>query len=435
MANFTILKALGLFVWLGLAFASLASCGLTYPALKPTSIDAANQIAAYITKNRAESQIDSDLSRAGIDTFARVFDRILRDYVRSVDKGNLLLAARNGIRDHYPQPQRIKSNKLLMAAIDGMLHSLDKHSSYLDPQELKAMQNQIKGQFGGLGIRVQKHKRGIIVVTPIAGTPASKAGIRSGDLITHANNRTLAKTSLTTAVRLLRGKAGEAINLQIERAGSSTLSLRIVRDIIKIIDIRSRLDRNVGYIQIRTFTRNISQRTQNAVTSLKAKAGRSLRGFILDLRNNPGGPLNEAVLISDMFLENGRIVSTHGRNKNIVHEANPGDIAKGLPIVILINKGSASASEIVASALQDHRRAVLIGEKSFGKGTVQQLIPLGKNDALRLTTATYLTPSGQSVDGGIEPDMTIALDPEYKGDEQFEQAIKAIYELFRDYGP
>jgi carboxyl-terminal processing protease len=415
---------------LSLTFLSLASCGLVNERPSRDSIAAANQIAVDILAHRAAPDLGIKLSSPALATFARVFDRIRRDYVRPVVDSELLDAAQKGLRDKYPQPQGIEDDKLVMAAIDGMLLSLDKYSSYLDPPELKAMRDRLHGQFGGLGIRVRKHEKGLLIVSPIEDTPAEKAQLKSGDVITHAGENPLAKISLSAAVRMMRGEVGTKIRLTIARENMDTFAVTITRDIIKVAGVRSRLENDVGYIRVSAFNRHVSRRVVAAVDDIHAQAGQKLRGFVLDFRNNPGGPFDEAVYISDSFLESGRIVSTKGRDNEEHHDAKPGDLANGLPIVVLINGGSASASEIVAGALHDHHRAVLMGKRSFGKGTVQQLIPLGGQDALRLTTAIYLTPSGKSVDGGIEPDKTVESDPDREGDEQLNRAIEMVREMF-----
>jgi carboxyl-terminal processing protease len=334
------------------------------------------------------------------------------------------------LRDKYPQPQGVEDDKLVMAAIDGMLQSLDIYSSYLDPPELKAMRDRLRGRFGGLGIRVRKHEQGLLIISPIENTPADKAGLKSGDVITHADGSPLAKTTLSTSVRMLRGEVGTPIRLTIAREITNTFTVTVTRDIIKVGGVRSRVENDVGYIRVSAFNRHVSRRVVTAVAGIHAQAGHKLRGFVLDFRDNPGGPFDEAVYISDSFLESGRIVSTKGRDNEEHHDAEPGDLANGLPIVVLINGGSASASEIVAGALHDHRRAVLVGKRSFGKGTVQRLIPLGSHGALRLTTAIYLTPSGKSVDGGIMPDTIVESDPGREGDEQLNRAIEMVREMF-----
>ena len=415
---------------LSLVFLSLASCGVINDRPSRDSVAAANQIAVDISAHRAAADLGTELSSPALATFARVFDRVRRDYVRPVVDSQLLDAARKGLRDKYPKPQGVEDDKLVMAAIDGMLQSLDKYSSYLDPPELKAMRDRLRGQFGGLGIRVRKHERGLLIVSPIDDTPADKADLKSGDIITHADGKALEKIPLPAAVRTLRGEVGAAIQLTIARENTDAFVVTITRDIIKVADVRSRVEKNVGYIRVSAFTRRVSRRVEAAVDDIHAQAGHKLRGFVLDFRDNPGGPFDEAVYISDAFLESGRIVSTKGRDNQEHHDAEPGDLANGLPIVVLINGGSASASEIVAGALHDHRRAVLVGKRSFGKGTVQRLIPLGGHDALRLTTAIYLTPSGKSGDGGIEPDTIVESDPDREGDEQLNRAIEMVREMF-----
>jgi carboxyl-terminal processing protease len=415
---------------LSLVFLSLASCGVINDRPSRDSVAAANQIAVDISAHRAAADLGTELSSPALATFARVFDRVRRDYVRPVVDSQLLDAARKGLRDKYPKPQGVEDDKLVMAAIDGMLQSLDKYSSYLDPPELKAMRDRLRGQFGGLGIRVRKHERGLLIVSPIDDTPADKADLKSGDIITHADGKALEKIPLPAAVRTLRGEVGVAIQLTIARENTDAFVVTITRDIIKVADVRSRVEKNVGYIRVSAFTRRVSRRVEAAVDDIHAQAGHKLRGFVLDFRDNPGGPFDEAVYISDAFLESGRIVSTKGRDNQEHHDAEPGDLANGLPIVVLINGGSASASEIVAGALHDHRRAVLVGKRSFGKGTVQRLIPLGGHDALRLTTAIYLTPSGKSVDGGIKPDTIVESDPDREGDEQLNRAIEMVREMF-----
>ena len=412
-------------------FLSLASCGLVDRRPDPDSIAAAQSIAAEISSHRTATDLSAELASPALATFAHVFERVRRDYVRPVKVIDLLAAARKGLRDAYPERKGVADDKLVMAAIDGMLQSLDKYSTYLDPHELKAMRDRIRGQFGGLGIKVRKHDQGLLVVTPIDDTPAFRAGIKSGDIITRADDRELTKLSLGAAVRLLRGPAGAHIALTIERKDSAPILVSLVREIIKIEGVRWRVERDVGYIRISEFTRRVGERVESAVDKIRYKTGSKLRGFVLDLRNNPGGPFDEAVIISDSFLEDGRIVSTKSRHHEEHHTAEAGDIADGLPIVVMINNGSASASEIVAGALRDQRRAVLLGNRSFGKGTVQRLIPLIGNDALRLTTAIYLTPSGKSVDGGIKPDTIVNADPDQEGDEQLERAIETVRELFR----
>ena len=413
------------------AFLLLASCEIFGPKPGPQAVAAANQIAADITLHRATAGLGTELSDPALAIFARVFEKVREDYVRAVTDTALLSAARAGLKKAHPDPKGVDDGVLVMAAIDGMLGSLDRYSTYLDPSDLKAMRDRIRGQFGGLGIKVRKHDEGLTVVSPIDGTPAYRAGLKSGDIISHADGKALKTLTLPAAVRILRGDVGEPITLTIRRSGAPTFDVEVVREVIKVAGVRSRVEKDVGYIRVSEFTRHVSRRVEDAVEIIRSKAGSDLKGFVLDLRNNPGGPFDEAIFMSDSFLEQGRIVSTKSRDGEAHHEAEAGDVANGLPVVVLINGGSASAAEIVAGALRDHKRAVLIGRKSFGKGTVQRLIPFGRNDALRLTTAIYLTPSGKSVEGGIEPDVDVVSDDDRDGDEQLERAIQTVRELYR----
>ncbi len=413
------------------AFLLLASCEIVGPKPGPQAVAAANQIAADITLHRATVGLGTEISDPALAIFARVFEKVREDYLRAVTDTALLSAARAGLKKAHPYPKGVDDGVLVMAAIDGMLGSLDRYSTYLDPSDLKAMRDRIRGQFGGLGIKVRKHDEGLTVVAPIDGTPAYRAGLKSGDIISHANGKALKTLNLPAAVRILRGDVGEPITLTIRRFGAPTFNVEVVREVIKVAGVRSRVEKDVGYIRLSEFTRHVSRRVEDAVVIIRSKAGSNLKGFVLDLRNNPGGSFDEAIFMSDSFLEQGLIVSTKSRDGEAHHEAEAGDVANGLPIVVLINGGSASAAEIVAGALRDHKRAVLIGRKSFGKGTVQRLIPLGRNDALRLTTAIYLTPSGKSVEGGIEPDVDIVSDDDRDGDEQLERAIQTVRELYR----
>ena len=413
------------------AFLLLASCEIVGPKPGPQAVAAANQIAADIALHRATAGLGTELSDPALAIFARVFEKVREDYLRAVTDTALLSAARAGLKKAHSHPKGADDGVLVMAAINGMLGSLDRYSTYLDPSDLKAMRDRIRGKFGGLGIKVRKHDEGLTVVAPIDGTPAYRAGLKSGDIISHADGKALKTLTLPAAVRILRGDVGEPITLTIRRSGAQTFDVEVVREVIKVAGVRSRLEKDVGYIRVSEFTRHVSRRVEDAVEIIRSKAGSNLKGFVLDLRNNPGGPFDEAIFMSDSFLKQGRIVSTKSRDGETHHEAESGDVASGLPVVVLINSGSASAAEIVAGALRDHKRAVLIGRKSFGKGTVQRLIPLGRNDALRLTTAIYLTPSGKSVEGGIEPDVDVVSDDDRDGDEQLERAIQTVRELYR----
>ena len=302
----------------------------------------------------------------------------------------------------------VKNKELVESAIDGMLSSLDPHSSFLNADSLKQMKIQTKGAFGGLGIEVTMENGFVKVISPIDDTPAYKAGIKAGDYITHLDGKSVIGLNLNEAVDKMRGPAGTKLKVTIGRSNQEAFDVTIKRDIIKISSVKSKLEEDVGYIRITTFSEQTSKSTKDAIKKFKKE--KNLRGYVLDLRNNPGGLLDQAVSVSDLFLEKGEIVSTRGKNsKNPeMYKAKSGDIIDGKPLVVIINGGSASASEIVAGALQDHKRAILLGTRSFGKGSVQTIIPVKPYGALRMTTAKYFTPSGRSIQKtGIEPDIVV----------------------------
>ncbi len=334
-----------------------------------------------------------------LDLFGDVLERVRNDYVEKPD-----------------------DTKLIESAINGMLASLDPHSSYLTPKSFKDMQVQTRGEFGGLGIEVTMENGVIKVVSPMDETPAAKAGVQSNDLITHLDGEQIQGLTLEQAVEKMRGLVNTPINLTIVRKGrDEPFDLKVVRDTIRVQAVRSRLEGDIIYAKVSTFNEQTHSSLIKQVDALKKQLGadKQAKGFIIDLRNNPGGLLDQAISVSDDFLEKGAIVLTKGRNLEETQRANarPGDISDGKRIVVLINGGSASASEIVAGALQDHKRATIVGTRSFGKGSVQTIIPLGQNGALRLTTARYYTPAGRSIQAkGIDPDIVIEneLPPELK---------------------
>lgn len=307
--------------------------------------------------------------------------------------------------------EEVSDKKLIESAINGMLTSLDPHSSYLDADSFNYMSEQTKGKFGGLGIEVTMDNGLVKVVSPIDDTPAAKVGIKAGDYITNINGETVVGMSLNDAVSKMRGKIGEKVKLSIRRVNSKPIELTIKRQEIKIQSVKNEIkEDSIVYIRISSFTEDVDKSVSEAITKAKKKLKNKLLGIVIDVRNNPGGLLDQAVDVSDLFLEKGEIVSTRSRNEadTVKYMANEGDIAKGLPIVVIINEGSASASEILAGALQDHHRAIILGEKSFGKGSVQTVIPLRDYGAMRLTTARYYTPSGRSIQAkGIEPDVEV----------------------------
>ena len=323
-----------------------------------------------------------------LNLFGDVLERVRRDYVEPVEE-----------------------KTLIENAINGMLTALDPHSSYMNPKAYKDMQVQTKGEFGGLGIEVTMDNGVIKVVSPIDDTPAAKAGIQAGDLIFALDGEPVQGLTLQEAVEKMRGKPGTPLKISVRRAGKDPFDVSLTREIIKVRSVRSRLEGgDIGYIRITSFTEQTNSGVIDAVEKLKKEAGNKLKGYILDLRNNPGGLLDQAIAVSDDFLDKGEIVSVKARKSDDVQRwnAKQGDIANGLPIVVLVNGGSASASEIVAGALQDHRRAIILGTRSFGKGSVQTIMQVTGGGAIRLTTALYFTPSGRSIQKeGIKPDIEV----------------------------
>ena len=306
--------------------------------------------------------------------------------------------------------EEVSDQQLIEAAINGMLTSLDPHSSYMDGKDFKYMSEQTKGKFGGLGIEVTMENGVVKVITPMDDTPAYKAGLKPGDYIVNIDGESVVGMSLNDAVDRMRGKVGSKVKLTIRRFNEKPFDVTIKREEIKIQSVKTDMKGDdVLYIRITSFSEDIDKNITKAVKNAMKKH-KDLKGIVIDIRNNPGGLLDQAVSVSDLFLDKGEIVSTRSRNEEdtVKYTAKPGDITNGLPIVVIVNDGSASASEIVAGALQDHKRAVILGEKTFGKGSVQTIIPLNNNGAMRLTTARYYTPSGRSIQvKGIVPDVIV----------------------------
>ena len=323
-----------------------------------------------------------------LDALMDVFERVRSDYVDKVD-----------------------DKKLIQGAINGMLASLDPHSSYLDARDFENMRQTTDGEYGGLGLTVTTDEGAVRVVSPTDDTPAARAGIKAGDFITHLDDELIYGTSLNEAVDKMRGKPGTAIKLTVVRQGQDKpLDFSLVREIIQIKPVKWELRGAVGVVRISTFNKQTGEATRAAITAIDKKLGPAVLGYVVDLRSNPGGLLDQAIEVTDAFLDKGEIVSQRGRGKADIQRyyAKSGDLTGGKPVVVLVDAGSASAAEIVAGALQDQRRAMVIGQKSFGKGSVQTLIPLSGETALRLTTARYFTPSGRSVqEAGIEPDVSV----------------------------
>jgi carboxyl-terminal processing protease len=332
---------------------------------------------------------------------------------RSAPEFGKLFATYQRIKASYVE--EIDDEVLVKGAIDGMLAALDPHSAYLDGQSLERLETMIDGNYEGLGLSVVMDDGAVKVVSPMRGSPAEAAGVKAGDFITHLDGKLIYGEDLDSAVKQMRGPAGTSIQLTIFRAGrDEPLDVNVTRGVIELEPVTYELnDGGIGVISVNEFSRDVGNDVASAIRALKSENAGRLNGLVLDMRRNPGGSLDEAVALSDIFLDEGQIVSQRGRLKreNIFYDAEtvfPGDLAEGLPVIVLIDAGSASASEIVAGALQDHKRAIVMGERSFGKGSVQSLIPLTRDSALKLTTARYYTPSGRSVqEGGIEPDIKV----------------------------
>ncbi len=322
-----------------------------------------------------------------LNLFGDVFERVRSDYVE------------------YPTDQ-----ELIESAITGMLSSLDPHSSYMNAKNFREMQVQTRGSFGGLGIEVTMERGLVKVVSPIDDTPAHRAGVEPGDFITHLDGDAVMGLTLSEAVEKMRGPVGTDLKLTIRRGTQDAFDVTLTRAVVKIESVRSQIEGTIGYVRVTSFSEQSDKGIKKAFGKFEKELGDKLQGVVLDLRNNPGGLLDQAVAVSDTFLDKGEIVSTRSRRSEDTQRFNarPGDLAEGLPMIVLVNGGSASASEIVAGALQDHRRAIIMGTKTFGKGSVQTIIPLPGHGAMRLTTARYFTPSGRSIQAkGIDPDIEV----------------------------
>ena len=353
---------------------------------------------------------ESDIYKK-IDLFGEVLEKINEEYV-----------------------DEINQSESMDSAINGLLQSLDPYSSYLSPDNFQEMQTETSGEFGGLGIEVSMEAGVVKVISPIDDTPASRAGLKAGDYIVKINNIQVQGKSLTEAVELMRGPVGSDIELTVRRRGErKALTFNLTREIIEIQSVKSDLlDKNIGYLRLTSFNENSSQQIKKRITDFDKE--KNLKGYILDLRNNPGGLLSQAIRITDFFLDNGEIVSTKGRksSENRRWFAKEGDLTDGKPIIVLINYGSASASEIVAGALKDHKRAIILGDRSYGKGSVQSIIPLRNDGAIRLTIAKYYLPSGTSIsEVGVTPDIQVDEENDdfkikTKTDNQLNYAIKLL---------
>lgn len=367
---------------------------MTRKMLPPLALVGALALVPITTSSLAAADV---ANYQELETFMSVYERVKANYVDKVD-------------DHT----------LIKGAIDGMLAALDPHSSYAEKSDYDTLRSTTDGNYGGLGITVSTEDGAVKVISPTEDTPAWRAGVKAGDYITHINGELVYGLKLDEAVEKMRGLPGSPIKLTLVRRGrDKPLELSMVRERIQLRPVKWEIKDGVGIVNINTFSGNVADQTKSALVAIdKATGGRPL-GYIVDLRSNPGGLLDQAVEVSDAFLEQGEVVSQRGREKGDIERyyAQPGDMAHGLPVIVLVDAGSASASEIVAGALQDHRRALVMGERTFGKGSVQTVIQTGANSALRLTTARYYTPSGRSVQaGGIDPDILVPqlTDPDYK---------------------
>jgi carboxyl-terminal processing protease len=374
----------------------MAAIGGTMVGVLATTQLAAPLLAQETSKNRSVYE--------QLDLFGDIFERIRAQYVEEVD-----------------------TSDLIEAAINGMLTSLDPHSSYMSPEDAADMRVQTRGEFGGLGIEVTQEEGFVKVVSPIDGTPADSAGIEAGDLITHVDGQSLMGLNLDQAVDMMRGPVGSEIIITVLREGTpEPFDVSIIRDTIKLTAVRTRTEGQAVVLRVTTFNDQTFANLESGLAEAIKEAGgqEAVSGIVLDLRNNPGGLLTQAIRVSDAFLDSGEIVSTRGRapEDGERYNATPGDLANGKPIVVLINGGSASASEIVAGALQDHRRAIVVGTKSFGKGSVQTVMPLRGDGAMRLTTARYYTPSGRSIQAlGVSPDIVVEQPRRQPATEEEEQ--------------
>ncbi|HEV2568478.1 S41 family peptidase [Sphingomonas sp.] len=372
------------------------------PLLRATALVSALALVPIATSGLAA--VENDTYKE-LDEFMNVFERVRAEYVDRVD-----------------------DKTLIKGAINGMLSSLDPHSSFLDATDFQSMKAQTDGNYGGLGLTVSMEDGAVKVITASEDTPAYRAGVKPGDYITHLNGQLLFGGTLDEAVEQMRGKPGTPVKVTIVRPGrEKPFDVTLTREVIELKPVKWEVKGDVGIININSFSKNTGAGVRAAIVGIQKQLGRRPAGYVLDLRSNPGGLLDQAIEVSDVFLEQGEIVSQRGREKNDIERyyAKPGDDTGGAPVVVLVDAGSASAAEIVAAALQDHHRGIVMGERSFGKGSVQTLLPLSTATALRLTTARYYTPSGRSVqEGGIEPDLTVPQlsDPDYKTRPRFREA-------------
>ena len=374
----------------------------------PLPAAAQMQLERFETVYKAYSAQPDDKDRLKYFEFA--FRRVRVSYVHDVSDATLIDAAIKGVRETKAQPGTLAPKKLVESALETMVASLDPHSSYLNADEFRESFVQTSGEFGGLGIEITMEDGMVKVIAPIEDTPAERAGLKTGDLIISVDGEPIQGKTLVQAVKTMRGRPGTDITLTIRRAGRADFAVTLTRAIVKIRAVRWRVEDNIGYIRVTRFTEKVETGVAEAIHGIHAAVGGRPAGIVLDLRNNPGGLLDQSLALADAFLDEGEIVSIRGRNRSQdrSYKADPGDFARGVPMVVLINGGSASASEIVASALQKHRRATVMGTRSFGKGSVQTILPMPVEGGLRLTTALYYAPDGHTIQArGVEPDIVL----------------------------
>ena len=398
--------------------------------LSPAAREDLAQLATVVDK--LSSPRGSEL-QAQLEHFQDAFERVREDYVSPVDDEVLLTAAIEGARKFGQEKGTGKPGEVVEAALDGMLGKLDPHTGYLNAREFGEMQISTRGQFGGLGIEVSEENGFIKVIAPIEDTPAAKAGIVTGDLITHVDSESIEGLGLIEAVRRMRGAPGTTIKLTVKRGDQSPFVVALERAVIRVRSVRWHMEGNVGYLRVASFTEQVAPGIERAMEALRTESAGKMTGLILDLRNNPGGLLDESVWLSDAFLNEGTIVEVRGRDpgSSRPYRASRGDMASGLPLLVLVNAGSASASEIVAAALQELGRARVMGVRTYGKGSVQTILPLPHEGALRLTTQKYYTPLGQSIQGlGVVPDIQVtpAEQPEVRRESDLPGALPSDHQ-------
>lgn len=413
---------------LAVAGAIVLGCGIG-GGTSPEAQTATKQVESALLKYRQENGLVAVARKSELRLFTKAYEHVQENYVRQVDMPLLVAAATAGMKAEYPDPSDAKNIELVEAAIQGMLHDLDDYSAYLNRKAFRDLQQETRGTFGGLGIEIKKDPDGLRVISPIDGTPAKRAGIRPGDRLTHADGKPLAQLSLKQSVELLRGRAGSTVLLRIARGDLEPFDVPITREMIRIKPVKARMEGDVGYIRVSHFVSKTGDELADAMARLDIESKGLIRGYVLDLRRNPGGLLDQSVEVASKFLDGGLVVSTRGRRENFTLQAEGGDPSRNLPVVVLIDKGSASASEIVAGALKDRGRAVILGERSFGKGSVQTILPLSGGRGMKLTTALYFTPGDHTVEGGIAPDIDVIDDPETEPDEALEEALKLVINM------